>query len=215
MFSRINVVVRRLGGAFGGKISRNGFLTAASAVASYKLKKPVKMWMPLTKNMSVMGKRFPCMVNYEVGVNDKGVIQYLTAKLYSDFGVGLNDDPLDLLFENLANIYDISTWSYKIYIVITDTHANTWTRAPGTMEIFAFVESALERIAYELNMDALEVRIANLDKSRSQIMDYIKDLQSWADISNRQKQIEEFNKVTSVRDFRFLLNHLIFSQIDG
>lgn len=192
-------MVRRLGGAFGGKISRNGFLTSAAAVAASKLRRPVKMWLPLIKNMSLMGKRFPCQVNYEMGVDDKGIVQYLNADVYSDFGVGQNDDILDLLFLNLANVYDISTWDYKIYIVVTDTSPNTWTRAPGTLEIFAYVESVMDRIAYELNLDPLEVRLSNMAKDSAKILDYLSDLKTWADLDNRKKQVEDFNKANRWR----------------
>lgn len=123
--------VRRLGGGFGAKIMRNTMVSTAAALAAHKLKKPVKMWMPLQKNMNVVGKRYPLYATYEAGVNDKGVIQYLKADLYSDFGVGGNEPIDSLLIDLFENCYDISRWSFSTYTVTTDTHANCYTRAPG------------------------------------------------------------------------------------
>lgn len=123
--------MRRLGGGFGAKILRNTMVSTAAALAAYKLKKPVKMWIPLKKNMTVIGKRYPFYATYEVGVNDKGVIQYLKADLYSDYGVGGNELVEILLRNMFENCYDISRWSFSTYLVNTDTHANCFTRAPG------------------------------------------------------------------------------------
>lgn len=122
---------RRLGGAFGAKITRNGIVTAAASVAAYKLRKPVKMWMSLPKNMTAIGKRIPFYIKYEVGVNDSGVIQYLDADLYSDHGFGGND-PIDPnIIEMFPNVYNSDTWNYSTYVVKTDTPGNCYTRAPG------------------------------------------------------------------------------------
>lgn len=95
------------------------------------------MILSLETNMKVIGKRFPFYVDYAVGVNDKGVIQYMNANMYSDDGVGGNE-PLDYyiipLFEN---VYDYSTWNFSTHTVATDTPANTYARAPGEFNIFS------------------------------------------------------------------------------
>lgn len=129
-FSGINAVIRRLGGAFGGKVSRNNFVSCAAALAAVKLRKPVKLWLPLEDNLRVMGKRLPLYVTYEVGVNDRGVVQYLDADLYSDYGVVGNEVMDFLLGPAFENSYDYSTWNYTTYMVHTDTPSNTWTRSP-------------------------------------------------------------------------------------
>lgn len=188
--------MRRLGGGFGGKISRNGYLTGAAAIAAHKLKKPVKMWMPLTKNMTMIGKRYPGYFEYEVGVNDQAVVQYLNCKIYANFGTGGNEPVNFLVVDNFPNMYNTETWNWSTYTVSTDTHANCWCRAPGSLEAYSFIENIFERLSYELGLDPIQVRLANMDPNRSRIKDYLTDLQKWADIDNRQKSVEEFNKVT-------------------
>lgn len=131
---RINVKVRRCGGGFGAKISRNSQISCAAALAAWLTQKPVRISLSLKENMEVVGKRFPLAVDYEVKFNDGGVIQHLGAKLYSDHGVGGNEA------FNQSNIFDLLTANYGsdpfdivYYRTSTDTPANTWARAPGVV----------------------------------------------------------------------------------
>lgn len=89
------------------------------------------MSLPYETNMRCLGKRYPLYVEYEVGVNDKGVIQYMETDLYTDFGTGGNE-PVDfLIIPIFENCYDYSTWNFTTYTVRTDMPANTIMRAPG------------------------------------------------------------------------------------
>jgi len=66
--------VRRLGGGYGGKITRPSQLAGACAVASQKLNRAVRMVMPLTANMELAGKRFGLRNEYEVNTRFAGTI---------------------------------------------------------------------------------------------------------------------------------------------
>jgi xanthine dehydrogenase/oxidase len=67
-YSRINVKVRRIGGAYGSKVSRNSLVSVACAVAAQILNRPVRLIMSLESNMEAIGKRCEASVNYEVSV---------------------------------------------------------------------------------------------------------------------------------------------------
>jgi xanthine dehydrogenase molybdopterin-binding subunit B len=60
------VQVRRLGGAYGAKISRPNQIAAACAVAANKLNRPVRLVMDLASNMRMVGKRLPYLAKYKV-----------------------------------------------------------------------------------------------------------------------------------------------------
>lgn len=62
----INVSVRRLGGAYGGKISKASHVAAACAVAAYVTNRPVRLVVDLDTNMKTFGKRLPYLFKYEV-----------------------------------------------------------------------------------------------------------------------------------------------------
>ena len=71
VFSSINIKVRRLGGGYGAKISRNALISTACALAAHKLHRPVRLVMNLETNMAAIGKRFNAAFDYEVS-NYKG-----------------------------------------------------------------------------------------------------------------------------------------------
>jgi Xanthine dehydrogenase, molybdopterin-binding subunit B len=62
----INIKVRRLGGGYGAKISRNSLISAACALAAHKLHRPVRLVMNLETNMAAIGKRYSAAFDYEV-----------------------------------------------------------------------------------------------------------------------------------------------------
>ncbi|XP_050507821.1 xanthine dehydrogenase isoform X1 [Diabrotica virgifera virgifera] len=190
--NKINVKVKRLGGGFGGKMFRSAIVSSATALAAYKLKRPATMIMSFEQNMNIIGKRYPTYVTYEVGVNDAGVIQYWDSKVYSDFGLGGNEPLGDMLMDGVRNCYDVSTWEFSAYKVTTDTAPGSYTRAPGTLEGICTTEVIFDEIAYALNLDPMDVRLANI--TIPQIPKYLEDLKSWADVENRKTAVAKFNK---------------------
>lgn len=140
---RFNVKVRRLGGAFGAKIVRNSLISTAAVLAAYKLKKPVKIWMPLETNMKVIGKRYPLASEYEIAVDENGVIQYLNNTFYYDHGAGDNEPVISLLYDTYFSSYNTETWYTNSNIVNTDMHASCYTRAPGNILIEILLHSLI------------------------------------------------------------------------
>lgn len=72
---RINMKVRRLGGAYGAKLSRSSHAATVCALASHLLQRPVRIVLNLETNMAWQGKRFPCYTEYEVRTNKRYVIE--------------------------------------------------------------------------------------------------------------------------------------------
>lgn len=124
--------MRRLGGGFGAKISRNNIISCAAGLAAWLLKKPVRISLTLKENMGFIGKRFPFSVDYEVGVNDGGRIQYLNCQMYGDHGVGGNEkNCYDYIFNTLNGNYDNEAFNFDYFRAKTDSPAYTWCRSPG------------------------------------------------------------------------------------
>jgi xanthine dehydrogenase/oxidase len=61
--------VRRLGGGYGGKISRSALPATACALAAQKLHRPVRLVMNLETNMAAIGKRYSAAFDYEVSAD--------------------------------------------------------------------------------------------------------------------------------------------------
>ncbi|KAJ3639859.1 hypothetical protein Zmor_003192 [Zophobas morio] len=190
--NKIQVSVRRLGGGFGAKISRNGLVSCATALAAWKLRRPVKVNLSFSDNVQAIGKRFPFSSDYEVGLNDQGVIQYLTCTHYSDLGASINEIPYGEILNDFLGSYVNDTFEIHMKVAVTDTHNNTWARAPGSTEGVGSIEAIMEHCAVELGMDPIELKKANFQQTP--ISTYIDELKTWADIDTRKADIETFNQ---------------------
>nr|CAD7570668.1 unnamed protein product [Timema californicum] len=155
--NRININVRRLGGAYGAKISRSCQIATACAVAAHTLNKPVRIVMKLETNMESLGKRNDVATDYEVGVDDDGKIQYLKADFYENNGSSMNEPLVESSIDHLQSCYDSSTWSVMGKGVRTDLPSMTYCRAPGSTEGIGFIENVMEHIAKVVNKDPIEV----------------------------------------------------------
>ncbi|RZF32560.1 hypothetical protein LSTR_LSTR006555 [Laodelphax striatellus] len=191
----INVKVKRLGGAYGSKISRNNQISALCALCAHLLQRPVRLNLSLETNMQMIGKRFPCYIDYEAAVNDDGKIQYLDAKLYQDVGARENEsDVVSGTLHWLPNTYDSETWSVIGYSVRTDTPANTWCRAPGSTEGVAAIEHIMEHIASIVKKDPVAVRLQNFRTDADPLKPMIDEIKASSDYQKSISEIEEFNK---------------------
>lgn len=160
--NKLNVEVRRVGGAYGGKISRNLQTACAAALACHILHKPIRFVLTIESNMLTCGKRYACTNDYDVSVDDKGKIQKLSNNFYEDYGCTLNEAIGDFVSLAFKNCYDNSTWNVSSKLVKTDAPSHTWCRAPGTTEGIAMIENIIEHIARVINKSPEDVRMANI-----------------------------------------------------
>ena len=64
----------------------------------------------------------------------------------------------------------------------------------GTLEHVAHAETIIERIAYEMNLDPLDVRLANLDTvNYNDISELLETLKANSDYENRKIKVDKFN----------------------
>ncbi|XP_041981596.1 xanthine dehydrogenase/oxidase-like [Aricia agestis] len=192
---RIDVSVRRLGGGFGLKITRPTQQAVACNLVVSKLNRPCRFIQSMRTNMRAVGKRLPNSVDFEASVSDTGVIQYIKYSIYSDNGYIFNENFTSLGMDLYYNCYDRGPWNYTSYNTVTDTASNTWCRSPGALENVTSTEMIMEQIAYELGLDPLNVRLANLDRVRHNAIQEMTDsIMAKAEYRERRNNVERFNK---------------------
>ncbi|XP_017888813.1 xanthine dehydrogenase/oxidase-like isoform X2 [Ceratina calcarata] len=190
----LNIVVRRLGGGYGAKISRATQITVACALVSHLLNRPARFVMTIEANMSSIGKRYDTRQEYKIGVNDDGRIQYLNSTYWGNGGSNFNEMQGPAVIEAMQNCYDSSTWTRLGYEAKTDLPSNTYCRAPGTTEGCAIAENMIEHIAKVVGKDPLQVRYANmLDEHKRMLQPMTEDLMKYADYDTRKRAVETFN----------------------
>lgn len=174
----INMVVRRLGGGFGGKISRPAQIACAAAIAAHLSNRPVRMVLTIEANMDVIGKRYPCISDYKVEVDANGRIQKLVNDYVEDYGSSFNE-PAYLTTGFFSNCYESDSFEVHAKKAKTDTASNTWCRGPGTVEGIAMIENIMEHVARKLRKDPLEVRINNMSgdsEMKNHLMEFAKSV---------------------------------------
>ncbi|XP_047028790.1 probable aldehyde oxidase 2 [Helicoverpa zea] len=190
----VNVVVRRLGGAYGGKIIRSAQIACSTALVTHLLNRPCRMILPLITNMKSIGKRIPTKCNIEAGVNAKGEIQYLKNNFYQDGGCSYNEVLTAITTQHFLNCYNAKRWYMSSYSVLTDKTSHSFCRAPSSTEGVAMIEYMMEKIAFTLKQDSMEVRLLNMDLEDNPIPEMITQIKKDADYDDRCKEVEEFNK---------------------
>lgn len=162
--NRISITVRRLGGAYGAKITRATQIACACALASHLTQRPVRFVLSIEANMMVCGKRFACHSDYSLAVEKaSGKIRSLTNEFIEDGGCSTNEVLLPYSAEAFYNCYRPQpNWMIKTSLAKTDTPSTTWTRAPMFTEGLAMIENIMEHIAWSVQKDPTTVRLANM-----------------------------------------------------
>ncbi|XP_058460106.1 uncharacterized protein LOC131435872 isoform X2 [Malaya genurostris] len=189
----LNFFIRRLGGAFGAKISRASQIACASAIAAHFSQRPVRLIMSLESNMEAIGKRASCISNYQVEVNENGQISKLLNNYVEDYGCSLNEPIEAVTAQFYKNCYDASRWKLVGKAAVTDSASNTYCRGPGTNEGISMIENIMEHIAHVLNKDPLEVRLQNMS-SDCKIRDLLPEFLTDVEYKKRKLQIYQFNE---------------------
>ncbi|XP_063399739.1 xanthine dehydrogenase/oxidase-like [Mytilus trossulus] len=203
--SSINVKVKRLGGAYGSKITRNLIVSAGCAIAAQITKRSVKLNMEFHTNMTMVGRRFSYRADYTVGCMQVGKLNGIKIQLYSDLGCLPNDNNLPVAFTFIDNAYYCENWKLTPVAVKTNKPMNTYCRAPGSTPGIFVMESIMEHVAKELNLDPTYLRTVNLYKKGQKtplggtlkycnIIELVNDHETSSDFGKRQMIVEEFNK---------------------
>uniref|UniRef100_A0A1B0DPG2 Aldehyde oxidase/xanthine dehydrogenase a/b hammerhead domain-containing protein n=1 Tax=Phlebotomus papatasi TaxID=29031 RepID=A0A1B0DPG2_PHLPP len=190
--SRIKMIVRRLGGGFGGKMYPTSQIAAATALAAFLLNRTVRFVMTIEQNMMTMGKRYASESEYEVVTDSNGQILKLQNTIYEDFGATYNSNVPGQVLPNFSNGYNTENWYWQLNLVKTNKPSNTLARSPGTLEFTAMIENIMEHIARATSQDPIDVRLANMpeDTDRRQ---FITDFRTSTDYETRKTEIDEFN----------------------
>ncbi|XP_061707826.1 uncharacterized protein LOC133518213 [Cydia pomonella] len=191
--NRISLVIPRNGGGYGIKLSRAGWNATTCALVTYLTNRPCRFTMSIQSMMRVLGKRPPVTLEFEVGVDDRGEIQYLEYHMYEDHGYVFGDQFVILAPPAIKNCYENSRWSMKIFNVLTDTAAATWMRSPGTFEAISHTEMMMEEISYVLDRDPVEVRRANLNPQYQEVSEMLDELLQDREYYKRKREVDEFN----------------------
>ncbi len=204
----VEVEVRRMGGAFGGKETQANHTAVWCALLAQKCQRPVKIRLFRDDDQKITGKRHPYLIDYQVGFDEEGRIQALEVVLNTD--AGSSTDLSMAVLERAMMHADNSYFIPAIYIEgkawKTNLPSNTAFRGFGGPQGMAGIENIMDRIARFLKRDSLEVRKINFyGKADHAITPYrqkikfnrlpllLDKLLKSSDYWQRRAQVQQFN----------------------
>ena len=161
----ITVVVRRIGGGFGGK--ETNFMTSSiCSLLAYRTKCPIKLRLDRDDDIIITGKRHEFYSDYEVGFNDDGEIKALKLKLASNCGMSpdLSYAINERALLQVDNAYFISNLEVDNYLCKTNISTSTAFRGFGGNQGMMAIENIIDNISRYLNKDPCEIRKINFYK---------------------------------------------------
>lgn len=210
---RVNVVVRRMGGGFGGKETHATACAVFAALFARRNAVSVNCRLSRRDDMIMTGKRHGFLNRYDVGFDDEGRIVGIDYMLAGQCGHSpdLSDAIVDRAMFHCDNAYYYPDVTIDGLRCKTHTVSNTAFRGFGGPQGMIAAEVVIDEIAYALGKDPLEIRRINLyGKSERNITPYhqkvetftvprlLNELEQSSDYQARRTAIRRFNQGNSV-----------------
>jgi len=162
--TKVKVHILPVGGDFGGKTS------VAEAPICYflaqKTKKPVRMVLQYTEELTAISHRHPAVITLRTGVDaDHRITAMAMRAVFSGGGYAALKANAEVTVQGPrrgASYYRIPAIQVETLCAYTNQVPCTQTRTPGSPQTTFAVESQIDIIARELGLDPTEFRLKNL-----------------------------------------------------
>ncbi|KAB2880201.1 xanthine dehydrogenase molybdopterin binding subunit [bacterium] len=206
--NEVEVEVRRMGGAFGGKETQGNHTAAWTALLCYATQRPVKIKLFRDDDQKITGKRHRFLIRYEAGFDSDGKIQAVKVELNSDGGAAtdLSFAILERAMLHADNAYYIPHMQVIGRAWKTNLPSNTAFRGFGGPQGMAGMETIVDRIARYLKKDPADIRKLNFyglqkhnvthygeEVEKNNLFLIYDQLIKTSDYEKRRKAADEFN----------------------
>ncbi len=200
--------VRRMGGGFGGKETQATQWAVIAALAARMTGQPCKLRLDRDADMTMTGKRHDFLVEYAAGYESDGRIRAVILDLDARCGCSadLSLGVVDRAMFHADNAYFLAEFKINSRRVKTNTVSNTAFRGFGGPQGMLAIERVIDSIAWNLGLDPLDVRKANLYSAGRDLTPYgqtvedhdvaprlIEQLEHSSSYRLRRNEIGEFN----------------------
>jgi len=155
---RIRVVAEPLGGAFGGKFALVEPLAAGATLA---LRRPVRLVLTRQEDFQATNPASAQITYLRVGARADGTLTGIEARMLVDRGSNAGWGVEGITSSLVAGPYRWEAHDLRGYGVQTNRFTFGAYRAPGAPTAAFAVESLLDELAQELDLDPLELRLRN------------------------------------------------------
>ena len=156
--SRVNVMPVEIGGGFGGKIPV--YLEPLAAMMSQRTGRPVKMTMTREEVFEGTGPTSGTYIRVKLGAKRDGTL--VAAQAYLAFEAGaFPGSPVGAGAACIFGPYDIPHLQVDGYDVVVNKPKTAAYRAPGAPAAAFAMESALDELATDLDIEPMALRVKN------------------------------------------------------
>jgi len=155
---RIRVIAEPLGGAFGGKFALIEPLVAGAALA---LRRPVRLVLTRRDDFQATNPASAQITHLRVGARKDGTFTGIEARMLVDRGSNAGWGVEGITSALVAGPYRWEAHDLRGYGVQTNRFTFGAYRAPGAPTAAFALESLLDELAQELDVDPIELRLQN------------------------------------------------------
>uniref|UniRef100_A0A8C3YFZ8 aldehyde oxidase n=1 Tax=Catagonus wagneri TaxID=51154 RepID=A0A8C3YFZ8_9CETA len=158
--------VKRVGGAFGGKVIKTGIMAAITAFAANKHGRAVRCILERGEDMLITGGRHPYLGKYKVGFMNDGRILALDMEHYSNGGASLDESlfVVEMGLLKMENAYKFPNLRCRAWACRTNLPSNTALRGFGFPQTGLITESCIVEVAAKCGLSPEKVRTINMYK---------------------------------------------------
>lgn len=154
----VRVISPYVGGGFGSKIGAHPHVGLACA-ASRQLGRPVKVSLTRPQTFTGLGGRPATRQNLSIGARKDGKIVSIVHESWNETAI---DEVHVEACNNVTKImYATPNFVSRVNVVPVHTVMPGWKRGPGENPSAFALESAMDELAYALNMDPVTLRLVN------------------------------------------------------
>ena len=157
----IRVVYPAIGGAFGGREDMS--VQIVLALATWKLRKPIKIVWSRHESMIGHGKRHASVIRAKWGATRDGKVVAIENELIADGGAYMYTSNKVLGNSTITSSgpYNIPNIKTDVYGVYTNNLPGAAFRGFGAPQALFMVEMQMNKLAEKLGMDPVELRLKN------------------------------------------------------
>ncbi|XP_059872327.1 aldehyde oxidase isoform X2 [Delphinus delphis] len=198
--------VKRVGGAFGGKVMKTGIMAAITAFAANKHGRAVRCILERGEDMLITGGRHPYLGKYKAGFMNDGRILALDVEHYSNGGASLDESLLiiEMGLLKMENAYKFPNLRCRAWACRTNLPSNTALRGFGFPQTGLITESCITEVAAKCGLSPEKVRTINMYKEIDQtpykqeinaknLIQCWKECMAMSSYAPRKAAVEKFN----------------------
>ncbi|KAJ8351563.1 hypothetical protein SKAU_G00230390 [Synaphobranchus kaupii] len=167
--NRVSCHIKRMGGAFGGKVTKTASLASITAVAAWKTGQAVRCILERGDDMLITGARHPVLGKYKVGFMNDGRIIAAEVQYYANAG-NIEDESIQVIEKillHLDNAYNVPNLHGRSTACKTNLPSNTAFRGFGVPQSILVTENMITDVAMVLGRTTEEIREINMYKGVS------------------------------------------------